>query len=96
MGRRVAIDAATSSGSGRDGLNLCKGEGEGTAALAKTARPSAFAAFPAGGPEVSRTALPRRCPRKPPVGRARVVYLRHSSCEEHDGLRPHPHAKVSP
>ena len=40
MGKRVAIDAAT-SGSGKDGLNLCEGAGEGTAALAKTARPSA-------------------------------------------------------
>ena len=47
MGRRVASDAAM-GGSGRDGLNLCEGAGEGTAALAKTAWPSAF---PLGGPE---------------------------------------------
>ena len=46
MGRRVAIDAAV-SGSGRDGLNLCEGAGEGTAALARRARPSS--ALPLGG-----------------------------------------------
>ena len=40
-------EAGAMGGSGRDGLNLCKGAGEGTAALAKTARPSAF---PPGGP----------------------------------------------
>ena len=42
---------------GRDGLNLCEGAGEGTAAPAKTARPSAL---PPGGPEpeVSRAAQP--------------------------------------
>ena len=42
--------AGAMGGSGRDGLNLCEGlgAGEGTAALAKTARPSAF---PPVGPE---------------------------------------------
>ena len=35
-------------GLGRDGLNLCEGAGEGTAALAKTAR---LSAFPPGGPD---------------------------------------------
>ena len=43
-------EAGAMGGLGRDGLNLCKGAGEGIAALAKTARPSAF---PPGGPEVS-------------------------------------------
>ena len=35
------------------------------------------------------------CPWEPPVGCAQLVYLRHSSFEEH-GLRPHQHAKVPP
>ena len=54
-------------GLGRDGLNLCEGAGEGIAALAKKARPSAF---PPGGPEpdVQRYQGQHnlvRCPRKP-------------------------------
>ena len=53
-------EAGAMVGSGRDGLNLCKGAGGGTAALAKTARPSA--AFPPGWPEVSRTAQPSALP----------------------------------
>ena len=40
-------EAGAMGRSGRDGFNLCEGAGEGTAALAKTARPSAF---PPGGP----------------------------------------------
>ena len=51
----------------RDGLNLCEGAGEGTAAPAKTARPSAL---PPGGPEaeVSRAAQPSALPTETPGG----------------------------
>ena len=63
-------EAGAMGGLGRDGLNLCEGAGEGTAAPAKTARPSAL---PPGGPEpevsVSRAAQPMgmvvRCRRRP-------------------------------
>jgi len=82
---------------GRDGLNLCAGAGEGTAALAKTARPSAS---PPRGPEpeVSRAAQPMvvvRCRRRPLVECALVVYLRDPSFEVHWSL-PHRYAKVPP
>ena len=54
---------AGAMGLGRDGLNLCEGAGagEGAAAPAKTARPSAL---PPGGPEteVSRAAQPSALP----------------------------------
>jgi len=52
---------------GRDWLNLCEGAGEGTAAPAKTARPSAL---PPGGPEpeVSRAAQPSALPTEAPGG----------------------------
>ena len=52
---------------GRDWLNLCEGAGEGTAAPAKTARPSAL---PPGGPEpeVSRAAQPSAPPTEAPGG----------------------------
>ena len=61
-------EAGAMGGLGRDGLNLCEGAGEGTAALAKTARP---AAFPPGGPEpevqVSRAAQPSALPTDAPA-----------------------------
>ena len=85
---------AGAMGLGRDGLNLCEGAGEGTAAPAKTARPPAL---PPGGQNQRYQGQHNlvRCRRYPPVECALVVYLRYSSFEVH-GLLPHRHAKVLP